>query len=180
MDHRIKNNIIGNGEFEAASLQNINTKYCPVMLMRAHIVRNTAGRMQEVTSLSTLQEVRTRKRSASKLDLLWSVLAPCSICEIAKTLKRIVARPQHFNQSEWHYQKGRGDKRHQRFHGEALCHCCGFSSNKLQVELLFGARRARFRKYGFVGTYPCELRRFPCSQFYTGINTVHVIFIEKG
>ena len=45
---------------------------------------------------------------------------------------------------------------------------------------LFGAGRAIFRKYGFVGTYACVLIRSPCSRFYTGINTVHVVLIDRG
>ena len=44
----------------------------------------------------------------------------------------------------------------------------------------FGAGRARFRKFGFLGTYAYTLRRSPCSRFYTVINTVHIILIETG
>ena len=48
MDQRIKNNRIGNGEFEAAALQNRSTKDCPGMLMRVHLDRKAAGRLLEV------------------------------------------------------------------------------------------------------------------------------------
>ena len=53
------------------------------------------------------------------------------------------------------------------------------SSNKWHLKSLFGAERASFWKSGFVGTYACALRRWPCSRFYTGINTVHAILIDR-
>ena len=48
MDQRINNNLIGNGEFEEASLQNRSTNECPGMLMRAHLVRNAAVLLHKV------------------------------------------------------------------------------------------------------------------------------------
>ena len=49
------------------------------------------------TLFETLWEGRTRTVIDSELDLLCSVLAARSIYKNAKTLKRIVARTQHFN-----------------------------------------------------------------------------------
>ena len=48
MDQRIKNNRIGNGEFEEAALKNRSTKDCPGMLMRANLVRNAVGWLYKV------------------------------------------------------------------------------------------------------------------------------------
>ena len=82
--------------------------------------------------------------------------------------------------AEWHSQGGKGDRRHRLLHGESSCHCRGLSSNKWHVKSLFGAGRARFRKYCFVGTFPCALRRSPYSRFYMRINTVLVVFIDRS
>ena len=71
------------------------------MLMSSHLackIWDGCTSYEEVCTLfATLQEGHKRTGSASELVLLCSVLAECLICENAKTLKRIVARPQHFN-----------------------------------------------------------------------------------
>ena len=48
MDQRIRNNRIGNGDFEVSSLQNRSTKDCPDMLMRVKLVHNDVGRLHKV------------------------------------------------------------------------------------------------------------------------------------